>query len=175
VNVESFDFVRVKNFYRDRLHNPHWGEQITLRPNNTLAIAMLFQGLEQQEAEALWQPFFGELAAAPDDYNIAEAPQVMALPASVFGTQNFSRHCRASHSLMMVLAHRHPTYSGQATQFLHGYDPRGFRPRFWPAKRQSNWLAPCLPHPDTGACRCISTKGLQAEAALRSLPLGTPP
>ena len=36
---------RVVSFYSESLLNPHWGEQIVLRPGNVLAIAMVFQGL----------------------------------------------------------------------------------------------------------------------------------
>jgi FAD/FMN-containing dehydrogenase len=32
-------------FYSENLLNPHWGEQISLRRGNTLAISMLFQGM----------------------------------------------------------------------------------------------------------------------------------
>ena len=37
--------------YRERLFNPHWGEQVAFRRDNTLAISMVFQGLSQQQAE----------------------------------------------------------------------------------------------------------------------------
>ena len=47
---------RVVSFYSDSLSNPHWGEQIAFRPGNVLAIAMVFQGLDQQQAETIWRP-----------------------------------------------------------------------------------------------------------------------
>jgi FAD/FMN-containing dehydrogenase len=119
--------VRTMHFYRDGLHNPHWGEQIGLRPDNVLAVSMLFQGLEQQEAEAVWQPFFNELAAMPDDYSIAEAPQVLALPAQRLWDPEFLKAMPG-----IALADDRPGASpsnifwagdqGQAGQFLHGYD-----------------------------------------------------
>jgi len=31
-------------FYRERLFDPQWGEQVTFRPDNTLGVAMVFQG-----------------------------------------------------------------------------------------------------------------------------------
>ena len=46
---------RVVSFYSDSLFNPHWGEQIAFRPGNVLAIAMVFQGLDQQQAETIWR------------------------------------------------------------------------------------------------------------------------
>jgi FAD/FMN-containing dehydrogenase len=46
------------NFYRDNLFNPHWGEEVVFRSDNTLAIRMVFQGLDQQQVNHIWQPFF---------------------------------------------------------------------------------------------------------------------
>src|SRR5262249_40134733 len=48
---------RFINFYSDSLFNPHWGETVTLRPDNTLAVTMVSQGLDGQQAENVWQPF----------------------------------------------------------------------------------------------------------------------
>ncbi len=45
------------NFYRDALNNEHWGEQITFKPDNSLQINMVFQGLSQEEASNVWEPF----------------------------------------------------------------------------------------------------------------------
>ena len=55
----------IVSFYSANLLNPHWGEQIVFRPGNVLAIAMVFQGLDQQRAETIWRPFFEWLAASP--------------------------------------------------------------------------------------------------------------
>ena len=71
-------------FYRDRLFNPHWGEQIAFRPNNSLIVGMTFQGLDQQGAEALWRPFLDEIGASPQDFRIESAPVIVALPAPRF-------------------------------------------------------------------------------------------
>jgi hypothetical protein len=51
--------------YSEALFNPHWGEQLAFRPDNVLSILMVFQGLNQQEAEAQWRPFFGDIRASP--------------------------------------------------------------------------------------------------------------
>jgi FAD/FMN-containing dehydrogenase len=37
--------ARFVGFYAENLLNPHWGEQISLEPDNTLKISMVFQGL----------------------------------------------------------------------------------------------------------------------------------
>lgn len=75
---------RMIRFYGSRLFNPHWGEQLFFRPGNVLAITMVFQGLSQQEAEAVWRPFFDGLAASPQDFRIAESPRIRAVPARRF-------------------------------------------------------------------------------------------
>jgi FAD/FMN-containing dehydrogenase len=68
-------------FYAARLFNPHWGEQIALRGGNLLQIRMVFQGLDQRGAEAVWRPLLDWVAAAPGDYALAEPPLVLAVPA----------------------------------------------------------------------------------------------
>ncbi|BBK36960.1 FAD-binding protein [Allostella sp. ATCC 35155] len=68
-------------FYSEHLHNPHWGEQIAFRPNDTLSIALLFQGLEEDAVRRLWQPFFDRLTASPGDFVLESPPVVLAVPA----------------------------------------------------------------------------------------------
>ena len=62
------------DFYRHSLMNPHWGEQIRLQRDNVLKISMVFQGLDRSEAQAIWQPFFDAVEAAPQDFTIAFSP-----------------------------------------------------------------------------------------------------
>jgi FAD/FMN-containing dehydrogenase len=73
---------RLIAFYADTLFNPHWGEIVTLRPGNRMDIRMAFQGLDQQEAEAIWRPFFDWVVAAmPDDFAYQLGPAVRSIPA----------------------------------------------------------------------------------------------
>src|SRR3984893_5307141 len=60
--------ARFISFYRDTLFNPHWGETVTLRRDNTLTISMIFQGLDQQQANDIWQPFFAWASESPSDF-----------------------------------------------------------------------------------------------------------
>src|SRR5262249_9395639 len=62
--------ARATSFYHESLFNRHWGEQMAFGPENTLRIAMVFQGLDQQQAEDIWQPFLTWLAAAPQDFSV---------------------------------------------------------------------------------------------------------
>ena len=75
---------RIVSLYSEKLFNPHWGEQIIFRPGNILAIAMVFQGLNQQQARSIWRPFFDWLAASPGDFSITSAPRIVAIPARHF-------------------------------------------------------------------------------------------
>jgi FAD/FMN-containing dehydrogenase len=76
--------AEVLALYRDKLFNPHWGEQLAFRPERVLGVSMVFQGLEQHEAEAIWHPFFDWIKRAPQDFSITSAPQVLTLPARRF-------------------------------------------------------------------------------------------
>jgi FAD/FMN-containing dehydrogenase len=72
------------DLYAEQLFNPHWGEQVGVRPGGVLTIAMVFQGLTQQEAEAVWRPFFDWVAATPQDYETPAPPKVFAGPGRSF-------------------------------------------------------------------------------------------
>ncbi len=71
-------------FYREQLFNPQWGEQAQFRPDNTLGIAMVFQGLDSNAATAAWRPFLAWLAERPADFALAAPPTIAALPARHF-------------------------------------------------------------------------------------------
>ena len=72
---------RFVGFYADSLFNPHWGEIATLRSGNRLEITMAFQGLDRQQAEAIWQPFFEWVTASSDNFAFRVAPVIRAAAA----------------------------------------------------------------------------------------------
>ena len=125
----------VLRFYNESLFNPHWGEQIAFRPGNVLAIAMVFQGLDQKQAEATWRPLFDWLTSSPQDFTIVSAPQILAVPARRFWDPGVLKQVPG-----MVLADDRPGASDanvfwasnleEAGQVLHGY--------------QSAWLSASL-------------------------------
>lgn len=61
------------DFCERSLVDPHWGEQLRFRRDDTLGVAMVFQGLTRAEAVAVWQPFLDTVAAA-DDLGIEFSP-----------------------------------------------------------------------------------------------------
>jgi FAD/FMN-containing dehydrogenase len=73
--------AKTVEFYREALFNPHWGEQILIG-RGYVAFNMVFQGLDQQQAEAVWKPFFDWVAASPQDFAIVRAPRIQTLPAA---------------------------------------------------------------------------------------------
>jgi FAD/FMN-containing dehydrogenase len=56
------------SFYRDKLFNPHWGEQVKLGPDNSLEISMTSQGLDDAQTKEVWQSFFAWVSASPADF-----------------------------------------------------------------------------------------------------------
>ena len=131
--------ARIVSFYAESLFNPHWGEQIAFGPGSVLAIAMVLQGLDQQEAEAIWRPFLDWLAGSPQDFSIVSAPWIVAVPARRFWDPEFLKEVPG-----VVLADDRPGapeanvfWAGnleEAGQVLHGY--------------QSAWLPSSLLRPD---------------------------
>jgi hypothetical protein len=100
--------------------------QIVFRPDNILAIEMVFQGLDQKEAETIWRPFFDWLAASPQDFSIVEPPRILAAPARHFWDPGFLKKLPG-----IALADDRPAAPeanvfwagnlGEAGQVVHGY------------------------------------------------------
>ncbi len=79
--------ARFIAFYRERLFNAHWGEQVSLRDGRQLHLSMVFQGLDRAQAQAAWKPFL-DWVRASGDYNFKE-PTIMAVPARRFWDADF--------------------------------------------------------------------------------------
>ena len=134
---------QVIGFYSENLFNPHWGEQIGFRPGNVLAIAMVFQGLDQQQAETIWRPFFEWLAASPGDFNVVEPPKILAVPARHFWDPEFLETLPG-----IVLADDRPgapksnvfwaSNLEEAGQILHGYQSAWLPVSLLQPKEQAN-------------------------------------
>jgi FAD/FMN-containing dehydrogenase len=72
--------AKVIEFYAQALFNPHWGEQILIG-RGYVVVRMVFQGLDQQQAEAVWRPFLDWVTASPQDFAIVSAAKIIAFPA----------------------------------------------------------------------------------------------
>jgi FAD/FMN-containing dehydrogenase len=75
--------AQVVSFYRERLLNPNWGEQIRFGPGRRIGVTMVFQGLTEAQANETWAPLFDWITARPADYTLT-TPLVPALPARDF-------------------------------------------------------------------------------------------
>lgn len=114
-------------FYARSLMNPHWGEQIRLRPNNMLKVSMVFQGLTRGEAQAAWQPFLDAVEAAPQDFELEFSPlKFVSTSAREFWSPTLMKRVlgfirrddRPGATPGNVFW---PGDEGQAGQVLHGY------------------------------------------------------
>lgn len=118
--------AKVLEFYESALFNPHWGEQIAFNPGNVLDIAMVFQGLNQQQATAVWAPFLAWLNARAE-YAFDKPFKTLALPAAHFWDGEFFK----KHAPGFMLADQRPGAPGHHVQwagdqgeagwFIHGY------------------------------------------------------
>jgi hypothetical protein len=117
----------VMEFYGANLMNPHWGEQIRLRPDNVLKISMVFQGLDRGQAQAVWQPFIAAVDAAPEDFETEFSPlKIVATSARTFWSPTLVKRV-----LGFIATDDRPGAppgnvfwpgdQGQAGQVLHGY------------------------------------------------------
>ncbi len=116
------------SFYAESLFNRHWGESVTFRPDNTLEIHMVFQGLDQQQASAIWRRFVDPLTAAPRDFTLGPAPRIVAVPARSFWDPAYLDKALPG----LLVADNRPgapadnvLYAGdrhEAGQFISGYD-----------------------------------------------------
>ncbi|CAH2407272.1 FAD-dependent oxidoreductase [Mesorhizobium escarrei] len=135
--------VKIVEFYSKALFNPHWGEQIAFRPGNVLAISMVFQGLDQQQAETIWRPFFDWVAGSPQDFSLEAEPVIIAVPARNLWDPEFLKKIPG-----LVLADNRPD-AGKANVFwasnleetgqvLHGYQSAWIPSSLLQADRQQN-------------------------------------
>lgn len=136
----------MMDFYATSLHNPHWGEQIRVRPDNTLRISMVFQGFGRSEAQAVWKPFIDAVEAAPDDFKIEFSPlKIVSTSARDFWSPTLFKRTfgfiatddRPGAPAGNVFW---PGDQGQAGQVLHGY--------------QSAWLPAALLQPERRQALC---------------------
>lgn len=123
-------------FYRESLFNPRWGEQVRFRRDNVMSISMVFQGIGQDQASAVWQPFLAWIAGQGGDYTMSQPPMIVALPAKHFWDPAFLKQ----NAPQVIMSDDRPgapadnifwsSNLGEAGWFLHGY--------------QSTWLPGAL-------------------------------
>ena len=118
---------RFISFYSESLFNPHWGESVTFRPANTLAVTMVSQGLDQRQAGDVWRPFLDWIAGSQRDFTLERAPTIASLPARHLWDADYIRE----HAPGLTMTDQRPGApagnvwwagdQGQVGWFLHGY------------------------------------------------------
>ena len=130
--------AKALGFYQSDLSKPHWGEKMGFRPGNRLEISMLFQGLDPQQAQNTWAPFFDWVRASAE-YSFVQEVRVLGVPARQFWDADFLQH-QAPGVVMRDERPGAPSHHAywaanidEAGQLLHAY--------------KSAWLPATLLHP----------------------------
>jgi FAD/FMN-containing dehydrogenase len=118
--------AKAISFYQSDLFNRHWGEQMVFKTGNVMRISMVFQGLEQAQAEKVWAPFL-DWVRSRSEYAFLSEVKVLSLPARHFWDAEFLR----KHASGFIVSDDRPDAprnhvlwagdEGQVGQFLHGY------------------------------------------------------
>ena len=119
--------ARWNGFYREKLFNPHWGEQVRFIPGNEMELSMVSQGLTEQEVADSWQPFL-EWVKSPAADCTASDIRLGARPARHWWDV-VNRKSRGSTAMISDPRPGAPAFhawwSGDQEQvgaFLHGYE-----------------------------------------------------
>ena len=120
--------LRFVDFYAESLFNAHWGESVSIGQNNTLKISMVCQGLDEDSARKIWEPFFTWIKAEGSAFTITDELWVGARPARGWWDAQ-TRRRNGSKSVVFddrtTALPTHAWWSGDQEQvgaFLHGYD-----------------------------------------------------
>ena len=115
--------ARFVDHYAQVLFNPHWGEQVSIYPDNRFEISMVCQGLEDAEIKRAWAPFFAWIEASPADFAIADERGARATDARRWWA------IEGNPSMTPDLRPHAPSYhgwwtgdQGQVGAFLHGFE-----------------------------------------------------
>jgi hypothetical protein len=161
---------KVVEFYAEALFNPHWGEQISFRPGHLLEIAMVFQGLDREQAEAIWRPFFDWLTGSSQQFSMVSGPRILTVPAQHFWDPAMLKQVPG-----VVLADDRPgapeanvfwaSNLEEAGQVLHGYQSAWLPAALLSGGEQPKLVDALFEAATLGASRCMSIKDLPAPLA----------
>ncbi len=135
------DLVRVfVRFYAEQLFNPHWGESVNLRRDDTLSFSMVSHGLDNAAAQAVWRPFLDLIAASPQDYRISGRPNISGIPARSWWDAAYHK----MHSPAAIISDPRPGSPSGDFSWAGDHDQIG---AFWHGY-ESLWLPASLLQPD---------------------------
>jgi FAD binding domain len=168
-------------FYGERLLNPHWGESIYFRRNETLSVMMVSRGLDKAATQAVWQPFFDWVAVSPRDYRLQGTPVIAEMPARDWWNAKFRKKYTPAAIISDPRSGASPddfcgpeittksAHSGTATS------RGGFLHRCFGRTSSNGSPTHCTRRADTGRSRFNSMKGLPAHRMRHSPPRATLP
>jgi FAD/FMN-containing dehydrogenase len=118
--------ARFIGFYYESLFNPHWGESVKIKPDNSLELSMVCQGLDDKQAANVWRPFF-DWAGSSSDYSTADLSADCGLARAWWDVE--ARKQRGSDAMISDtragVPATHAWWSGdkdQVSAYLHGYE-----------------------------------------------------
>jgi len=76
--------ARFVDLYASSLCNPHFGEQVRLRPDNQLQVQMVFQGISKADVRGAFKPLIDFVEGNPADYEGSASLDVSSLPETKF-------------------------------------------------------------------------------------------
>jgi hypothetical protein len=121
---------RFLSFYRQALHNENWGEQVSVRGDNSLRLSMSFHGMTAKQAEETWRPFFSRIEQQPERFT-ANA-RYLEVPGNKFWDYDYLQKVVPSALV------RDPRSETAATQFWWASNQEEVA-TYWYAY-QSRWL-----------------------------------
>ena len=166
-------------FYAERLATPQWSDIVTIGRNNRLNISMGCLGLDQAQAEAIWQPFFAWVAAAGCDYSFIQPVWVFAGPARQRWDPDFLRS-RFPGAVQTDdrRARRATTYwtanVAEAGHYIFGYESVWLPPLCSPPTARMRLPTRYSPPAASGRWSCISRRPSPAPRPRRSPQRATP-
>jgi FAD/FMN-containing dehydrogenase len=69
------------SFYKEHLFNDRWGEQVHLKPDDTLEVSMLSLKLDGEQVKKAWQPFMDWVAQSSNGCSIQGRANLGSIPA----------------------------------------------------------------------------------------------
>ena len=120
--------ARFTQLYATALFNPHWGESVVFKSDNTLGLHLVFHDLSEEQARDTFRPFLDFVAAARADYTVVDPMRIIAVPARRWWDPAY-----LSKNLPFIVVHdqRHgvpganiwyPGDQAQVSWFIHGYE-----------------------------------------------------
>ena len=160
------------DLYRNRLFNPYWGESVEFRHGNILAISMVSQSLDRQQAEDVWRPFLDWVARVTARAGAGPGADHRQHPGAAVVGRGVSATVSTGFGEV-----RRQTGSAGRQYVVDGRRRSGRLVPSWLRVRMAARIAAtasrraspmrCSPPAGIGASGCISTRALPADSSPR--------